>query len=152
MATSLQVFQFAVLTDANGERHLLGSMSDPVNLAASFSGNVERKVYSLASSGTATIWIAVSTAAAVSSLFRFLWIRADKEDVMVQLTTDLEDDVGTERYTIKLKKDLAFILGSDDSYANYSLNFSGGTLDIIDEIRVKNLGSETASVEVVIAK
>lgn len=149
MSTALQVFQYVVLTDAQGERHFLGSMADGVNLAASFDGLVERKVYSVASSGTATIWDAASSAA---SSFRFLWIRANKEDVMVQLTTDLNNGVGDERYTLTLKKDLAFILGSDDSYANYTANFGGGTLDNIDEIRVKNLGSETANVEVVIAK
>lgn len=149
MATALQVFQYVMLTDANGERHILGSMADPVNLSASFDGLVERKVYSVATSTAQVIWDATASAA---SSFRFLWIRANQDDVYVQLTTDLNNGVGDERYTIKLKKNLAFILGSDDSYANYTSNFGGGTVDNIDELRVKNTGSETATIEVVIAK
>jgi hypothetical protein len=145
----LQVFQYAVLTDARGERHTLGSMVDPANLYSGYSGLVERKVYSLAASTTVAVY---DPAASPASSFTFLWIRSDRDDVMVELTTDTNNGVGDERYTVKLRKNLALVLGSDDSYANYTANFAGGTLDVIDYVRIRNIGSETASIEVVVAK
>lgn len=146
---ALQVFQYAILTDAQGERHLLGSLVDPVNLTTSFNGIVERQVYSLAASAATRVY---DPSTSPASTFSFLWIRADTEDVFVQLTTDSNNGVGAEQYTVELKKNLALVLGSNVSYANYTPPFSGGTLDVIDEIRVKNTGSETASIEVVIAR
>lgn len=148
---SLQVFQYAVLTDANGVRQVLGSMVDPVNLATDFEGVVERRVYSLATLTTKLVWDAAATGQPATT-FRFVWIRADAEDVFVQLVTDANNGVGDEYYTLELKKNLALVLGSQASYANATPDFAGGTIDTIDELWVRNTGSETATVEVVVAK
>jgi hypothetical protein len=147
----LQVFQYAVLTDAQGARHILGSMVDPANLSADFDGVVDRRVYQVAAAGTAKVWDAAATGEPATT-FKFLWIRANVEDVFVQLVTDANGGVGDEYYTLELKKGLALILGSQASYANFTADFGGGTIDTIDEAWVSNTGSEVATVEVVVAK
>ena len=151
MTATLQVFQYAVLTDANGVRHVVGSMVDPVNLNPSFEWVVDRRVYSVAATTTKLVWDAAATGEPATT-FRFVWIRANAEDVFVQLVTDANSGVGDEYYTVELKKNLAFLLGSNASYANYTADFGGGTIDTIDEIWIRNTGSETATVEVVVAK
>ena len=147
----LQVFQYAVLTDASGERHILGSMVDPANLSPDFEGVVDRRVYSVAATTTKLVWDAAATGAPVTT-FRFVWIKANVEDVFVQLVTDANNGVGDEYATIELKKNLAYVLGSQASYANFTADFGGGTIDTIDEIWVRNTGSAAATVEVVVAK
>lgn len=149
MATSLQVFQYAILTDANGERHQLGSMVDPVNLAHDFEGLVERRIHSLAASMTERVWAASDSPI---EAFRFLWVRANQEDIYIQLVTDPGNETGDEYYTIQLKKNLAFVLGANGSFANYTADFGGGTLDVIGELWVRNEGSIAATVEVVVAQ
>ncbi len=149
MPVSLQVFQQAIITDASGERYSMGSMVDPVNLSADFEGAVERQVYQVTAGSTQQILHPVYSAA---DTFSFLWVRANQDDVYLELVTDDNASIGTEAYTVLLKKGLAFLLGSDNSYANYTRNFAGGTIDVIDQVNVKNTGSATATVEVVVAK
>ena len=147
---ALQVFQYAVVTDANGERHIIGSMADPANLSQSFDGIVERRVYSLAASTTKLVWAGATSGSSVTA-FSFAWIKANAEDVYLQLTTDGNNTYGDENYTVKLRKNLAFLLGSNASYANYVADFSSGTVDTIDEIWIRNTGSEDATVEILVA-
>ena len=151
MAAALQVFQYAVLTDAQGRRHILGSMVDPANLSTDFDGVLDRRVYEIAAATTKLVWDSAATGQSATT-FSFVWIRANAEDVFVQLVTDANGGVGDEYYTIELKKNLAFILGSNASYANYTADFGGGTIDTIDEIWVRNTGGETVTIEVVVAK
>lgn len=151
MSASLQVFQYAVLIDASGQRTVVGSMVDPANLSTSFEGVIDRRVYTVDATTTKLAWDSAATGQPATT-FRFLWIKANVEDVYVQLVTDANSGVGDEYYTVELKKGLAFILGSQASYANYTADFGGGTIDTIDEIWIRNTGSAEATVEVVVAK
>ena len=79
--------------------------------------------------------------------FDFLFVVSD-QDVMLELVTDDDDGVGEEAYTVELKAGIPFLLASDTSYANYTVNFGGGTLDVITTVRARNLGATTANVSI----
>mgnify|MGYP001582441660 CR=1 FL=1 len=68
------------------------------------------------------------------------------QDVMLEFTTDLDNSVGDEVYTLELSAGVPLVLGDDVSYANYTVNFGAGTLDVIQRVRVRNLGATTANV------
>jgi hypothetical protein len=77
---------------------------------------------------------------------------ASDYDLMVELTTDYGNDVGDEPHTFGLLGSGTtgtwgppLILTRDDSYANYTVNFGGGTLDVIDRVRVRNLSASQAA-------
>ena len=83
--------------------------------------------------------------------FDFLWMACDR-DLYVELTTDQGNQVGDELYTFLLKGSgtankygVPFILDDDNSYAAYGSNFSAGTLDVVDRIRVRNLSTTNAA-------
>jgi len=80
--------------------------------------------------------------------FDFLYI-ISSQNIMLELTTDLNNGVGDEVYTLPLLANMPFILGRDDSYANYSAGFAGGTLDTIERIRASNTSGSTAEVRIV---
>lgn len=85
--------------------------------------------------------------------FDFLWIQADGDGI-IELETDSDGSVGKEVYTVPLKAPerptqgldteetrvygAPFVLARDDSYANYTDDFGGGTLDVIEQVRVQN--------------
>ena len=54
--------------------------------------------------------------------------------------------MGDELYTLELSAGVPLVLGDDVSYANYTVNFGAGTLDVIQRVRVRNLGATTANV------
>jgi hypothetical protein len=83
--------------------------------------------------------------------FTYLRIASDKGDedngyVIIETTTDENGTYGTKYATFALRSGVPFILGSSQSYANYTANFGGGTLSTIQRIRVKNLNSAQATV------
>lgn len=137
MAVLSMVVQFAV-TDSHGTTHVGG-----VSPRITCDGRVSDEDFSVASSTTVTLYDA--TVDAVSA-FDFLWIESD-EDVMLELITDQNNGVGKEVYTIEvIGGGPPQIFSSNASYANYTTNFAGGTLDVIDKILCRNLGDDTATV------
>lgn len=143
---SLVLYSSVVLVDVLEERLSLGSLRDPVVLSPSIEGRKDHRLASIANDGTATLWAAASSPVAD---FDFLWVRANQDDVWLQLTT--ADGVGGEQnYTIQLKKDVPFLLGSDDSYRSYVVDFGGGTVDQIDKILAQNKSGATAEVEILV--
>lgn len=84
--------------------------------------------------------------------FDLLWIESD-QTVVLQLVTDDDADVGEELGTVTLTGSGTagtygppFFLVGDDSYANFTVDFAGGTLDVIERINAKNNGSSAAQV------
>jgi hypothetical protein len=68
-------------------------------------------------------------------------------DMFLEITVDSNAGVGTELMALKLRAGWPFILSNDIAYANYTVNFGGGTLDVIDRLRVRNLSGGDGYVE-----
>lgn len=133
--------QFTV-TDESGNTHR-GSRETTKTV----DGIVSDETFSVAASTTVTLYD--STVDSVSA-FDFLHVESD-EDVMLELITDQNNGVGKEVFTVTVTGGgEPFVLDSNVSYANYTTNFAGGTLDVIDKILCRNLGTETATVRRVV--
>lgn len=134
-------FEFSV-TDTLGNTHR--ARVDP---RVTVDGRASDQTFTVAASTTVTLYDATADACAD---FDFLWIESDK-DVMLELITDQNDGVGKRSATVEVVGGgPPVIRGSDDSYANYTTNFGGGTLDVVDKILCRNLGTETATVRRVV--
>lgn len=139
----------AEIVDESGQSRALGDLGTALQL--SVTGRVFDQTFS----------IGTSTAVKVFDIdedlgdFDFLCITCDF-DLMLELVTDDDGNVGEEFCTMGLlgtgkanKHGIPFILARDDSYANATVAFAGGTLDLIETIRVKNLsGSQAATCRV----
>ena len=136
MAT-LDLYQFFTVT-INGIPYTMGSMAAPDQITLG-DETVFWERRSIAASATWDAW-ATGTEEPLTD-FDFLCCESNGSDVVIELTTDKGAEVGTEVYTYQLTADVPFILTSDDSYANYTVDFAGGTLDVIDQIRIKNLNA-----------
>lgn len=137
---SVTLFVHGVMIGNDGIPIPFGNASTPkvITLGTGICG---KKDVSCAQNTTKTIYDASTDLAD----FDFLAILSD-QDVMVEFTTDANGGVGDEFYTMELAAGVWFILGDDVSYANYTSAFGGGTLDVIDKIKVRNLGATTANV------
>lgn len=108
-------------------------------------------VVPVAAGDTEILWNpTLAGSAALPTSFVFLMLVSD-EDVMVEFTTN-EGDADEKIYTMALAANVPFLLGSDESYFNYTTDpFTEGTLDVIDKIRCINLSDDTdALVQVVL--
>lgn len=81
--------------------------------------------------------------------FDFLYISSD-QTVQLEMTCDVGNQVGTEVFVVPVSAGIPYIMAADDSIANYTADFGGGTADVIDQIRVKNASGSTATVRVVL--
>lgn len=72
--------------------------------------------------------------------------------VMLELTTDLAAAVQVGYSTVALRSGFPYVLFSSKSYANYTANFAGGTMETIQRFRVKNLNATSANVRIWLAK
>lgn len=144
---SIHVFRYVIAT-VNGRTYKFGSLAEPIATITAGSNLAHEVIRSVAQNITATLYDATTDIAD----FDYMLCASD-QDVLLELTTDQNNGVGDEPYTVPLSGSgtaneygLPFDLGRDDSYANYTVNFGGGTLDVIDRVRVRNLGSTTANV------
>ena len=132
----------------NGERYEAGSLTTPV-------GKTVTLAYEIMKSVAPTTTVELFDASKDLSAFQLLWIASDY-DVMLELSTDINATYGERDATVELVGSgtagtygTPFILTSDASYANYTVNFAAGTLDVIDRIRARNLSStNTAKVRI----
>lgn len=76
--------------------------------------------------------------------FSLLVLETDKP-IMLEFVTDEDGSIGEESYTVKLTPACPLILGSDDSYANHTVEFAAGTLDNIETIRARKLDATNAA-------
>lgn len=130
--------------DANRRQDSVGDLLEPVILPA-VAGTLFRKQYSVAASTTVTLFDIANDLAD----FDIMVVVSDKSNVILEWTTDKDGSVGDEYATIGLYANMPQLFGTDDSYANYTANYGGGTLDKIERVRVRNLGTETAVVELI---
>jgi hypothetical protein len=138
----------AQLDGAGNDRLSLGDFAVPIKVTVA--GQQFHQTHSIAGSTTVTLFDATQDLAD----FDFLLIRADGE-LIVELVTDQNAGVGTEQYTVTVNGGnntgefgVPFVLANDQSYANYTINFGGGTLDVIDLIRARNLGTSAVKCEI----
>jgi hypothetical protein len=139
MSNVVRLYAYAV-TEIDGDVVNVGNLHIPNYLTVD--GQQEKKIVSLGTETTLKLWDVDDSAL---TAFKFLWIQTDY-DIMLELVTDDDADVGEEVYTVELQGSgranvygMPFILNSDASYANYTVAFGGGTLDVIETIRGRNL-------------
>lgn len=132
--------------DLGGDRHSGGHEGEVLLITCGSDAHDDRS-FSIAQNTTKTLWDATTSPCAD---FDFLWIESDVE-VIVELITDQNAGVGKEVYTVTLLPGCPLVLGTDQSYANYTTNFAGGTLDVIDKILCRNLEEDTATVRIFVA-
>jgi hypothetical protein len=132
----------------NGRRYEAGSLTNPI-------GKTVTLAYEIIKSVAPTTTVELFDTSKDLSAFQLLWIASDY-DLMLELSTDTNATYGERDATVELVGSgiaetygMPFILGSDASYANYTVNFAAGTVDVIDRIRARNLSStNTAKVQV----
>lgn len=135
-----------IVTVINGITYTFGSLSVPKFFTLS---DENAYVYSAS--------IPVSSSASILDVstdisdFDFLLIASDY-DVMIEFVTDDGDHVGERSYTIEVagsgtagEMGIPSILTSNSSYANYTVGFAGGTLDVIEKVTAKNNSTTTAA-------
>jgi hypothetical protein len=130
--------------DANRVQDADGDLLEPVILPA-VSGTVFQRQVSVAASTTATMFDIANDLGD----FDVMVVVSDKSSVMLEWATDKDASVGDEFATIGLYANMPQMFGTDDSYANYTSNFGGGTLDKIERVRVRNLGTTAAVVKLI---
>lgn len=131
----------------NGEMYRWGNQSQPSRHSVT-GDNVRDSSFVVSSGGgKVLLWSALAD---LPASFTLLVIESD-QDVVVEFVTDDGGEVGEELATVTVVAGIPLILGSDDSYANYTVNFGGGTLDNIETIRAENSGGTNANVRVFIA-
>lgn len=135
-----------VIATVGGKKYEFGSLTEPQTITAAGNDTYElRKT------------VATSTAIEIFDVdnnladFDFLLVASDF-DLQLQMIVDQDDDVGRVAFTLPLtgsgtaeEYGPPIILCDDDSYANYTYDYAGGTLDVIERINVKNLSTTQAA-------
>lgn len=137
----LKVWQRFEIIDVTGAKHVGGSSVTPETKTVD--GIVKDETKQIAITSTWDFW--KTGAEEPLTDFDLLYIVSDLDGVLVELTTDTGADVGKVVYTIELKKNDPLIINEDGSHANYTADFATGTLDMIDEIRIRNPDGATAA-------
>lgn len=105
--------------------------------------------YSIGADATKDLWDPTRDATEVSSDFDFLYALSDG-DLDMEAETDTGGEVGREQGSLRLVKGLPLMLGADDAYANHSVGDAfGGTLDVVDRLRVNEPGSAARSLKLI---
>ena len=94
--------------------------------------------FAITASATKSLWDPLTDATEVVADFDVL-IAVPDGNLDLELDIDQNASFGRELNSIRIVKDLPFCLGADDAYANHSAgNAFGGTLDLIERLRVKD--------------
>lgn len=111
---------------------------------------ISRHSYSLANNGTITIYNAAGTSPVELANWDFLLIVAD-QNIDVEFTNKPSSG-DTEYSVVQAFAGVPLILGSDDTYGNYSTDVFAGTGGVIDKIRLDNNATgSTATILVIMA-
>ncbi len=149
MSATLKLIRYAIV-DIDGKPYRLGHLTEEVTITLG-DELVHEHVHSV---GPGTI-VKIFDVDEDLADFDFLWIESDL-DVMLEFVVDDDADVGEVASTFPLEGSgtansygVPFILGRDDAYANYTVAFAAGTLDVIETIRARNLDdTDTARVHI----
>jgi len=145
MSATLQVFQ-SFQVDIGNEKISGGSRATPVEMTIDGKMHEWRGVVPATSSRT--IWEASNSNYPISD-FDFLMVEAD-DNVILELTVDANNSVGTKTFAIEVQAGSPFPLLSDDAIANFTTDVATGTEDVIDKIRIRNaVATASATVRVV---
>lgn len=125
-----------------------GSLDVPSVLSSQANPQIFQNSLVLAQNASGLLWDA-STGPAD---FTYLYISTDVGDavngwLVLELTTDENNTFGIKYATSAIGAGIPYILGSSQSYANYTANFGGGTLSKIQRVRARNLNTATANVK-----
>ena len=142
MAATVKFTYFGTITGNDGVAIPFGDEDVRTTITLG-TGVTFYKMVSVATSTTKTLYDSTTDLAD----FDFMIIFSD-QDVYLELTADQNASLGTELLTTKILAGIPFILGTNLAYANYTVNFGGGTIDVIDRVRVRNLGATTGNVTV----
>lgn len=150
MAGSVSLSCTAVVTESSGRTITLNAGQSSSSTSQSITltnGEVSHGVAAIATSTTNAVW---DDSHPVETL-EFLWIKPIGQNLILQLVTDDDGNVGEEFYTIELKAGVPFLLASEQSYANATVDFGGGTIDDIERVSIRNISGSAASYEYLIA-
>lgn len=99
-----------------------------------------------------TIWTAWDAASSNLDSFKWAWILTTR-DMQVELTCDADNSTGGKRlFVIQTRQNIPMFLPSNVSIAGYVENFGGGTLDVIDRIRIRNVSGQAGDARVLLLK
>ena len=105
--------------------------------------STKHDIQTTASSSTVVVWDPTAWTGFVPASFDVFFVVVDN-DCEIELTTN-EGDANEELNSFALKADVPFVLGDDASYYNHSAsNAWGGTVDVIDKIRIRETAGNTA--------
>lgn len=125
-----------------------GSLDIPTFVVPSSGAPFRKTIEALAQNSIAKLYDATTDI----SDFTFCYVLSDTgtkaAPVMLELVTDNANVVKTTPYTVPLLAGVPFVLFGSTSYANYTVNFGGGTLSVINLLRVKNLNSAAANISI----
>lgn len=104
----------------------------------------------IVANATTIIWDPTADNADALTDFDVLIMLSDK-DLDVEFTTN-EGDANEELTSFRLKAGWPMVLGADDSFYNHSAsNIYGGTLDVIDKIRVDDPNGNAVNLRFILA-
>lgn len=141
MAKTIQLTQYlSGLLDSG--RVEIGSLSTPADVSLA-SGLRYDKEFTVGIETTKKLF----DASVEFATFELIAVQCDL-DLMLEMVTDDGNEVGERAFTIGLrgsgvagKFGMLFFLPKQISYANYTVNFAAGTLDLIEVLRVRNLST-----------
>jgi len=111
---------------------------------------ISRHSYALANTATIIVYDAAGTSPVELANFDFLMIVAD-QNIDVEFTNDPSSG-DTEYSVVQAFAGVPLILGSDDTYGNYSTDVFAGSEGVIDKIRLDNNATgSTATILVIMA-
>ena len=132
MAT-ISLYQYFETT-IDGKKILGGSRGAPSSITAA-TGDYLDLTHTVA---TATTWDVWTSGAEEMNDFDFLWVKSDIAGTYLELVCDEDATNGTTQFAIALAAGVPVTLARDDAMSNYTINFGGGTADVIDTVRVRN--------------
>jgi hypothetical protein len=138
-----KLYYGVVIEDQHRNLITLGDLSTPVSLPA-IDGRVCRKEFSVATLTTKEVFNVDNDLPD----FDFFYLVSDTTGVYFEWTVDTDGTYGTTYATKSLYANCPVWLIKDAAYANYTANFGGGTIDVIERFRVRNTTTGTAKVSI----
>ena len=155
MAGSLSLSMTITATSTAGTTLLNRTLSKTISFGdlTKFAENVEigtsttKTLLDLTDTSDSSLLTPSGGAADFDYLLIYVEDAEDADDIVfLEATTDVGAEVGTEVFPpIALRKGHWFVLPRSGSYANYTANFGGGTVDNIERIRVRNISAGTVA-------
>jgi hypothetical protein len=135
------------LTGAQEGTREQGSLAAPVVMSG-IDGLAYEANFSISNNGTATLFTAGSDLSDFDALIVLSNKGTVSAPVYLELVIDNGAEVGRVAATMGLLANFPAVFFNKSAYANYTVNFGGGTADTMEVFRVQNKSGETAKVSV----